>query len=63
MPCPTEVAIRGDAITLSEVARLVYQVAQHPVRYWAAYGGANEVAPRGAYLAGCAADADLHRPK
>ena len=63
MPCPVEVVIRGDGIALSEVAELIFQVAQHPVRYWAAYEGAREVAPKGAYLAGCAADAELHRPK
>lgn len=63
VPCPTEVVIRGEAITLAEVAELIYQVAQHPVRYWAAYEGADEVAPKGTYLAGCAADADVHRPK
>jgi hypothetical protein len=57
------VVIHGSGISLPEVAQLIYEVARHPVRYGAAEEGAPEVARVGEYLAGCAADADLHRPK
>lgn len=49
IPNPCKVTIHDDETTLEEVARLMYQVAQHAVLH------------DGVYIVGSAADADRHR--
>lgn len=49
IPNACKVTLLDDAVTLEEVAALMYAVAQHAVTY------------EGRYLVGSAADADKHR--
>lgn len=49
MPSPFRVSILNDTVTLDEVAKKIYGVAQHAVTY------------QGRYLAGDAADAERHQ--
>lgn len=50
MPCPVEVTILDQSVTLQEIAEKIYEVALHPVTY------------EGEYIAGTAKDADRHKP-
>lgn len=50
MPCPVEVTILDDSVTLKEIAEKIYEVALHPVKY------------EGEYIAGTAEDAERHKP-